>query len=115
MIFDHPIIKLRNRKQGKESMGTTHFVKNAEINSPPLESLALAPEIWNRMEVTVRGDQCRATVGDTSIVDVTLDQKQPGAFVPGLARSTGKVGFQINTGAVRFRKIEIKELSVDSK
>ena len=39
--------------------------------------------------------------------------RNSGAFVPGLGRVKGKVGFQTNTGTVRFRKIEIKELPGD--
>ena len=115
MVFAHPIIMLRNGKKENESTGTTHWMKNADSNVPPLITLELAPGSWNRMEVTIRGDHCGATVGDKSVVDIKLDPKQPGTFVPGLARSHGKVGFQINTGVVRFRKIEIKELPVNPK
>jgi hypothetical protein len=65
------------------------------------------------MEVVVRGESCTAAIGGKQVVNITLDPdpRNSGAIAPGLGRRKGKVGFQTNTGAVRFRKVEIKELA----
>ena len=110
--IDHPVIKLRNpAADAKEPLGTTHWVKSAELWVQPLEIFSLPLDTWRTMEVIVRGDNCTATIDGKQIVNVTLDPdaKNKGV-VPGLQRVKGKVGFQVNTGTVRYRNIEIKEL-----
>ncbi len=115
-IFDHPLIKLMNPAipplEAKELTGTTHWLKSADAHVKPSAILSLPRDTWLSMEVVVRGDNCTATIDNKPLVDVTLDRnaRNQGAFVPGLQRVKGKVGFQTNTGTVRFRKIEIKEL-----
>ena len=66
------------------------------------------------MEVVVQGDSCKATIDGKQVVNLTLDPdpRKCEAIVsgPGLKRDKGKIGFQTNTGTVRFRDIQIKEL-----
>lgn len=117
LIVDHPLIKLTNpAMENVEPTGMTHWLRKATAFWGPVEILNLPTGIWRPMEVIVRGDHCTATVDGKKLVDVTLDPdaRNSGAFIPGLGRRKGKVGFQINTGIVRYRKIEIKELSSNS-
>jgi WD40 repeat protein len=112
-FFDHPIIKLMNASTNpKEPPGVAHWVKGAEPYAQPVEVVSLDADKWSRMEVTVRGDTCTATIDGKQIVNLTLDRRATnGDFTPGLARVQGKVGFQTNTGKIRLRNVEIKELS----
>ena len=109
-IFDHPIIKLWNHAKGNEVTGTANWVKSTDVPVRPNVALELGPDIWHKMEVWVQGDHCTAKVGETQIVDLTLDRLKTNAFTPALDRPNGKIGFQINTGTLRLRKIEVKEL-----
>jgi Domain of Unknown Function (DUF1080) len=112
-IFDHPIIKLIGpRQSAKEVTGTTHWVKSAETYVRPVEYAYPSAGPWYTMEVEVRNDTCTATLAGRQIVMVSLDKDYSGNgdFHPGLQRKKGKVGFQINTGTLRFRNIQIKEL-----
>jgi serine/threonine protein kinase/formylglycine-generating enzyme required for sulfatase activity len=114
LIFDHPIVKLTNPEMDADwPTGTTNWLKSAEAQVQPVEVLPLPAGIWRTMEIVVRGDNCKATIDGKPVVNVTLDPdpRKSGAIVPGLKRVKGKVGFQTNTGAVRFRNIEIKELA----
>jgi hypothetical protein len=120
LIFDHPLIKLLNPAipavNAKEPTGTTHWLKSADAFVKPSELLSLPRDIWHSMEVDVRGDRCTATIGSKRFVNVTLDRgaRKREDFIPGLQRAKGKVGFQANTGTVRFRNIAIKELPAES-
>jgi hypothetical protein len=113
-IFDHPIVKLIGPRQASpEVTGTTHWVHSAAAYVRPVEVSSPPAGAWQAMEVVVRGKTCTATLGGRQIVNVTLDQGAPrsGTFVPALGRARGRVGFQINTGTLRFRKVQIKELT----
>jgi hypothetical protein len=114
VIFDHPIIKLTRGivrwPKAKFSTGTALWVDHAEYVSP-LTELVLSAQDWNSMEVTVRGEHCWANVRGVPVVDLKLDPGKTSTFVPALARSKGKVGFQINNGEIRLRNVEIKELT----
>jgi hypothetical protein len=111
--IDHPLIKLTDStRDAKEPTGTTFWLKSGEGYVQPGEVLTLPAGTWRTMEVVVRGDHCRASIDGKQIVNLTLDPdaRNHGAIIPGLKRHRGKVGFQTNTGVVRFRNIEIKEL-----
>jgi hypothetical protein len=112
-ILDHPIIKIRYPgSNSKEPTGTTHWLKNGALYTPPVKDLEFRPEVWQPMEVTVRKDTCTASIAGEQIVNLTLDANAGAStVVPGLQRASGRVGFQTNTGTIRLRKIEIKELS----
>jgi hypothetical protein len=112
-IFEHPLLKLMNVPGNtKEKTGTTHFLKDSKVSTPPLRNMEVVAGRWQTGEVEVRSDTCRAWLEGKPLVDLALG---PGAwrstgFLPGLARSEGHVGFQVNTGTLRFRNVRIKEL-----
>ncbi len=112
---DHPLIKLTNPEHPThEPNGTTHWLRSDKINTPPVRHLDPKPDEWHAIEVTVRDDKCTVTIDGALVVDQSLDRsaKFKAGFVPGLARERGKIGFQINTGTIRLRNIEIAELPV---
>src|SRR5262249_40587750 len=106
LVFDHPLIKLTNPEMdATDPTVPTFWLKSAESYVKRVKTLPLPACVWRTMEVVVRGDRCTATIGGKQTVNLTLDPdaRKSGAFVPGLKRAKGKVGFQTNTGTVRFR------------
>jgi hypothetical protein len=95
----HPLLKLTDpNNSGKEPVGTTHWVKDGQLYVQPAQ-VADVRQGWNRLEMEVRDRSLRVQVNDKLIVDMS-----------GLNRQKGRVGLQAHTGAVHFRKIELKEL-----
>lgn len=71
---------------------------------------------WNEQEVTVRGNKITVVLNGTTIVDADLDEAakdgtMDGNEHPGLQRKRGHIGFLGHGDVVRFRNIQIKELS----
>ena len=67
---------------------------------------------WNDMEVEMQGQHLVITFNGRKVQDVMLNKTRPKANpAPGLSRYSGRLGFLKRVGEVRFRKIEIKELS----
>jgi hypothetical protein len=113
-LYDHPLLKLVNIPRNvKEETGTTHWLRDRAKNTPPRRHTEMSADVWQTMEIEVRGDSCRATLDGDLLVHVRLDPagREGEGFLPGLARSKGMVGFQINTGTLRLRNIRIKDLS----
>jgi serine/threonine protein kinase len=73
----------------------------------------LRPEgTWNDMEAEVRGDTLHARVNGLEVLVANLDAMSGLANAkPGLARRSGRIGFQAHTSTVYYRNIEIKDLS----
>ena len=68
---------------------------------------------WNEEEIRAEGRNVRVTVNGTVILDANLETiKEPQILKkhPGLARSTGHIGFLGHGSRVEFRNIRIKEL-----
>jgi len=66
---------------------------------------------WNKLELEVRGSALRVVVNGEQVLQTDLRNFDDQAKrVPGLKRSTGRIGLQSWIGSTRFRKIEIKEL-----
>jgi len=68
---------------------------------------------WNQEEIRAEGQNIRVTLNGTVILDANLEAiKEPQVFEkhPGLARSTGHIGFLGHGSRVEFRNIRIKEL-----
>jgi hypothetical protein len=70
---------------------------------------------WNEEEITARGRQITVKLNGHTIVDANLDSITDAAILkkhPGLARTTGHVGF-LGHGPARvwFRNVRIKELA----
>jgi hypothetical protein len=68
---------------------------------------------WNREEILAEGRQIRVTLNGTPIVDANLDDVTDPEVLkkhPGLARTTGHIGFLGHGTHVEFRNIRVKEL-----
>ena len=67
---------------------------------------------WHVLEVILRGQSLVATVNGREVLhqDLTTLAILPEAL-PGLKRSLGRIGLQAQNGVIRFRKVEIKDLS----
>ncbi len=115
-IFDHPIIKLTSpNRDPKDATGAAHWLSVAAPFTPPATRPKIQIGRWHHCEVAVKGGHCTAKFDGVPCVDLTLEAQAPRPFnfVPGLARDKGKVGFQINTGTMRFHNIEILDQSGD--
>ncbi|MDW3193921.1 MAG: DUF1080 domain-containing protein [Cytophagales bacterium] len=71
---------------------------------------------WNRQQVTVRGSWIQVILNGNVILEGDyLDQSENGTMDgrehPGLARTSGHIGFLGHGDVVRFRNIHIKDLS----
>jgi serine/threonine protein kinase len=111
MIPAHPQFKLTYSAEWR--IGTPMWLMDDRMEGKPSAKLEVKTGVWQPLEVTVRGDTCRATVGGKTVMDVKLnpDAKANGSIVPGLKRAKGKIGFHAHSGTVRFRRVQIKELS----
>jgi hypothetical protein len=68
---------------------------------------------WNEEEILADGRHIRVTVNGQVIVDTSLDEVKDPAVLkkhPGLARTTGHIGFLGHGSRVEFRNIRIKQL-----
>ena len=71
---------------------------------------------WNEMIIESRGATLQVWVNGRRITDADLDKlAHQSNALPGLKRSSGRIGFQRHTGGVRFRNIEITELPQPKK
>ncbi len=112
VIADHPLIKLTDpAKFPDEPSGTTYWVKDDKTYCKPVEDVKAAAGEWHRMEVTVRGDACSALLDEKKVVELRLEAGDGPSITPALKRTKGRLGFQAHTGTIRFRRIEIKELT----
>jgi tRNA A-37 threonylcarbamoyl transferase component Bud32 len=70
---------------------------------------------WNDMEVEMRGHSLRVVVNGREIQNVMLNKTRPESFpARGLGRDAGRVGLLKHTDEIRFRNIEIKDLSANA-
>ena len=74
------------------------------------------PGEWNTEEIHCKGRQISVTLNGTKILDVNLDKVAPQGVTidhkehPGLARTSGRVGFLSHGDKVSFRNIQIRDL-----
>ncbi len=116
-IFEHPLIKLTNpTHESRDATGAAHWLKSSVPFVPPTKAPKVVVGQWHTVEVTVKGDACTASFDGVACVDLKLDPAaaRPFNFEPGLLRKSGRVGFQINTGTMRYRNVSIKELTQPS-
>jgi hypothetical protein len=69
---------------------------------------------WNQEEITAIGRKIKVVLNGTTIVDADLDAITDPAVLkkhPGLARTTGRIGFLGHGTKVDFRNIRIKPLT----
>jgi HEAT repeat protein len=70
---------------------------------------------WNAEEITVKGRRVTVVVNGVTVVDADLDEASAGGTMdhrdhPGLARTSGHVGFLGHRSIVEFRNVRIKEI-----
>ena len=68
---------------------------------------------WNAEEIVADGRRIKVTLNGAVIVDANLDDVKDPAVLkkhPGLARTSGHIGFLGHQSAVEFRKMRVKEL-----
>ena len=109
-----PQIEIRSKDNAELRNGS--FFWSATLREldtlPPDRPVELRPERqWNAAELEIRTGEMRYAVNGQLLLRAELQElaKRPEAL-PALRRRSGRVGFQSHTGAVRFRKIYIKEL-----
>lgn len=85
--------------------------------APAKRGFQRPPGEWNEQQVICQGRQITVILNGTKILDVDIDEVAPdGKTVdhkehPGLARSSGRVGFLSHGDKVSFRNICIRDLS----
>jgi ribose 5-phosphate isomerase len=71
------------------------------------------PGEWNTEEIRAEGRRIKVTLNGTVILDADLDSvKDPEVLKkhPGLARTSGHIGFLGHDALLKFRNIRVKEL-----
>jgi hypothetical protein len=108
----HPEIQLQDDSfaayANQQRMQRTGALYNLAIDRP-----ARLKEVgeWNSLEMEVRGSKLRVAVNGEQVLETDLKNFDDQAErVPGLKRSSGRIGLQSWVGSTRFRMIEIKEL-----
>jgi serine/threonine protein kinase/regulation of enolase protein 1 (concanavalin A-like superfamily) len=114
LIQDYPVLKLGGAPAAaNEETGTTNWVLDGFNVKPDRSIDLLPPGSWNKLEIEVKGRTIRTTVNGKPSLTAAL---APGGLlsdgsIPALGRPKGRIGLQKHTGTVRFRNIELKELS----
>lgn len=106
-ILDHEHPKYKDWLKPAQRHGSIYGVVPAKTGH-----LKPAGE-WNEEEITANGRRITVTLNGAVIVDADLDSvKDPDILKqhPGLARTTGRIGFLGHGSRVEFRNIRIKEL-----
>ena len=105
-VLDDPAPQYKNIKPEQHS-GSIYGVFAAKQG-------ALKPQgEWNSYEITARGRRVSIKLNGTMVVDADLDTVKDENILkthPGLARTTGHIGFLGHRSHVEFRNIQIKEL-----
>ncbi len=113
-IFDYPMIKLTGPIRNSEfTTGVAQFLASGERRIAPVTTPKIITGRWHKCEVSVTGDTCKAKIDDLPCVDLKLDgnARSPFNYQPGLKRQKGRIGFQMHTGTMMYRNIEILDLS----
>jgi len=114
--YDHPMMKLIE-SFGQEETGTTHWLRAEDLGGvylKPGHPAEMNPAgSWNTLEIEVRGRSLRASVNGKPVLVTTSEAGvlSPDGSLPGLNRPKGRIGLQKHTGTVRFRNIQVQELT----
>lgn len=106
-ILDHDHAKYAGKLKPTQRHGSIYDVVPAKGNA-----LKPAGE-WNSEEIMADGRHIKVTLNGQVIVDANLDDVKDPAVLkkhPGLARTTGRIGFLGHGSLVEFRNLRVKEL-----
>lgn len=112
--FVSPVLKLMGTPLGNGlTTGDTFDIRDAKNKRDKDAAMARAPGAWNRLEITVNGQTMSASINGKQVVQLTgsSGKRLPNNQLPGLDRSNGRIGLQQIKGTIRFRNIEVQELS----
>lgn len=106
-ILDHDHEKYKGKLKPTQYHGSIYDVIGAKTG-------ALKPAgQWNKEEIVANGRKIKVTLNGKVIVDANLDDVKDEAVLkkhPGLARTTGRIGFLGHNSLVEFRNIRVKAL-----
>lgn len=106
-ILDHDHEKYKGKLKPTQYHGSVYDVVGAKTGA-----LKPAGE-WNKEEIMADGRKIKVTLNGKVIVDANLDDVKDEAILkkhPGLARTTGRIGFLGHGSRVEFRNLQVKEL-----
>ena len=89
-------------------------MKNASIFSiVSAKTIPIAPaEHWHAVRVRAEGPRVQVAVKGTKLVNANLrDHAEMSERIPGLTRTSGRLGLQIWDGPVEFRNVRVRRLS----
>jgi hypothetical protein len=106
-ILDHDHEKYKGRLKPTQRHGSIYDVI-------PAQGDALKPAgEWNEEEIMADGRRVRITLNGKVLVDANLDSVTDPEVLkkhPGLARTSGRIGFLGHGSRVEFRNLRVKEL-----
>jgi hypothetical protein len=107
-----PVLKLTGPDIRSFSTGDSSMLREGKNTRDHEAEMAGPPGSWNQLELIVKGNTMRALVNDKLVSELTAPSgvRLPSNRIPGLDRRSGRIGFQIITGTIRFRNIDIIEL-----
>jgi hypothetical protein len=106
-ILDHDHEKYKGKLKPTQYHGSIYDVVGAKTGA-----LKPAGE-WNKEEIMADGRRIKVTLNGKVIVDANLSDVKDEAILkkhPGLARTTGRIGFLGHGSRVEFRNLQVKEL-----
>jgi serine/threonine protein kinase len=66
---------------------------------------------WNQMEIELRGWSLRVAINGKETLHIMLNDDEVVRYLDGAPPASGRIGLQHWLGSVRFRKLEVKDLS----
>jgi hypothetical protein len=106
-VLDHDHEKYKGKLKPTQYHGSIYDVVGAKTGA-----LKPAGE-WNKEEIMADGRHIKVTLNGKVIVDANLNDVKDEAVIkkhPGLARTTGRIGFLGHGSRVEFRNLQVKEL-----
>lgn len=111
-VLDVSIRTFDERPSGMAVLNWHSSGRGSDALRPQAPAELRPPGAWNDMEVEVRARHLRASVNDREVLEADLsDLASRSRAHAMLGRTSGRIGLQAHTGPVRFRNIEIRDLS----
>lgn len=111
----HLAVKLRTSPSLIAQTGSLYYWPNL-AEAPARPANLEPPGSWNNLVIGLVGQKLRVVVNSEVIQDLDLDRiARRDKVMPGVTRSSGRIGLQQHSGEVRFRDLEIIELPPPKK